>query len=93
MARYPISKEGVTAFEQLKKDLQDIVRQIGDESSKLRSVAKANEEECGYLQEDIEEMLRLIEKFEEQNEDKIQRVNTLIDGRIQKIEEFLNSKL
>ena len=93
MARYPISKEGVTAFEQLKKDLQDIVRQIGDESSKLRSVAKANEEECGYLQEDIEEMLRLIEKFEEENEDKIQRVNTLIDGRIQKIEEFLNSKL
>ena len=93
MARYPISKEGVTAFEQLKKDLQDIVRQIGDESSKLRSVAKANEEECGYLQEDIEEMLRLIEKFEEENEDKIQRVNTLIDRHIQKIEEFLNSKL
>ncbi len=93
MARYPISKEGVTAFEQLKKDLQDTVRRIGDESSKLRSVAKANEEECGYLQEDIEEMLRLIEKFEEENEDKIQRVNTLIDRHIQKIEEFLNSKL
>ena len=93
MARYPISKEGVTAFEQLKKDLQDITRQISDESNKLRSVAKANEEECGYLQEDIEEMLRMIEKFEDENEDKIRRVNGLIDVQIQKIEEFLNSRL
>ena len=37
MALYPISREGVEAFNQLKKDLQDLNRAIEEEGEKLRS--------------------------------------------------------
>ena len=54
MALYPISREGVEAFNQLKKDLQDLNRAIEEEGEKLRSKVNSLEGGIGYLTENIQ---------------------------------------
>ncbi|MBQ1523895.1 MAG: hypothetical protein II499_08770 [Firmicutes bacterium] len=93
MALYPISREGVEAFNQLKKDLQDLNRAIEEEGEKLRSKVNSLEGGIGYLTEDIREYLMQIQKNEKASSVSIGTVNKLIERRVQQIEEQLAKRL
>ena len=93
MALYPISRGGGEAFNQLKKDLQDLNRAIEEEGEKLRSKVNSLEGGIGYLTEDIREYLMQIQKNEKASSVSIGTVNKLIERRVQQIEEQLAKRL
>ena len=89
MAKFPISPEGIAAFEKLKTDLNNYARDIDDRTSALFETVRANQENLGFLEEPMTAYLRQIKKTEKDYLMGAKHVGFLIDDRIQKILDFL----
>jgi hypothetical protein len=92
MAKYPISREGIRQFLQLKKTFVAVAQEIKTRGELLEQVVRSNEEACGYLYQPMMEYISGIKTMEGRYELALAAVNGRIDRIIAKIEELLGAE-
>ena len=89
MALYPISREGIREFLELKKTLITISQEIKARGDHLSQVIRSNEDGLGYLYDDLSEYAGNIKKMEGLYDQAMAGTFRMIDRIVARIEELL----